>query len=95
MADFTLRDGLRAFWRGFLLGAFAGAAYQLVKNPGTCSCCGCVLAILGLIVVAVVVVAVIQWWTWISFIILLVVAARLVAEHLSGRSRGDAADGDR
>lgn len=95
MADFTVRDGMRAFCRGFVLGAAAAAVYQLARNPGACSCCGCLLAILFLIAVVVVVVVVMTWWTWLSFIILLAVAAKLIANYVAARSKGDAADGDR
>ena len=90
-----MRDGVHTFCRGFFLGAAAGILYQLVKNPGGCSCCGCLLAILIVLLIVVVVVLVMTWWTWIAFVIVLAALGKLLANYLDARSKHDASDADR
>ena len=40
-----------SFWDGFKLGAFAGLAYNLLKNPGSCACCAVILLVFALVLV--------------------------------------------
>ena len=42
----------RTFRDWFLIGAAAGVAYEIVRNPGSCACCAGCLALILLLVAA-------------------------------------------